>query len=311
MSGYKEIVKLLEANAGAKRMAEVFDDFVEMSALTFRNAVDSWGYDEREAQYLRTAGRYDREELDRFAHALALVVKAMEQDPCDVLGRLYMELELGNDRLGQFYTPYDVARLMAGMQIDAIAERVRSHGFAKLYEPACGAAAFIVAVSQEMRTAGLNPQTQLHVTAEDIAPQAVHMAYIHLSLLHVPAVVHRRNTLTLETFDTWRTPAHILGGWGWKFRHADAMKVADELLGSTTQHSGARPWMTAINETEIAHAEGSCGEYPVEGTLPNGSKRGAATTSSVLTPGLPKITVEVDPATGGRTALLTGSAKLA
>ena len=125
MSVYKEIVKLLEASAGAKRMAEVFDDFVEMSALAFRNAVDSWGYDEREAQYLRAAGRYDREELNRFAHALALVVQAMEQEPCDVLGRLYMELELGNGRLGQFFTPYDVARLVAGMQIDGIAERRR------------------------------------------------------------------------------------------------------------------------------------------------------------------------------------------
>ncbi|GAB3943901.1 hypothetical protein GCM10029976_067200 [Kribbella albertanoniae] len=243
MSGYREIVKLLEANAGAKRMSEVFDDFVEMSALAVRNAVDSWGYDEREEQYLRVAGRYDREELNRFAHALALVVNAMAEAPCDVLGRLYMELELGNGRLGQFYTPYDVARLMAGMQIDAIAERVRSQGFARLYEPACGAAAFIVAITQEMRTAGLNPQTQLHVTAEDIAPQAVHMAYIHLSLLHVPAVVHRRNTLTMETFDSWRTPAHILGGWGWKFRHADAVERAQKLLDSAPQ-SDSPPFTT-------------------------------------------------------------------
>jgi hypothetical protein len=250
VSGYKEIVKLLGANAGAKRMAEVFDDFVEMSALTFRNAVDSWGYDEREAQYLRTAGRYDRQELNRFAHALALVVEAMEQEPCDVLGRLYMELELGNGRLGQFYTPYDVARLMAGMQIDAIAERVRSHGFAKLYEPACGAAAFIVAVSQEMRTAGLNPQAQLHVTAEDIAPQAVHMVYIHLSLLHVPAVVHRRNTLTMETFDTWQTPAHILDGWGWKLRHADALQNIQELVDSASPRSGNPPSATATRRTD-------------------------------------------------------------
>ncbi|MGC4939349.1 N-6 DNA methylase [Kribbella sp. DT2] len=243
-------MKLLEANAGAKRMSEVFDDFVEMSALTFRNAVDSWGYDEREAQYLRTAGRYGREELDRFAHALALVVTEMDEEPCDVLGRLYMELELGNGRLGQFYTPYDVARLMAGMQIDAIAERVRSHGFAKLYEPACGAAAFIVAVSQEMRTAGLNPQTQLHVTAEDIAPQAVHMAYIHLSLLHVPAVVHRRNTLALETFDTWRTPAHILGGWRGKLRHADVLKETQELLDSRPPQACTPSFTTAIRRPQ-------------------------------------------------------------
>ena len=101
-----------------------------------------------------------------------------------------------------------------------------------------------------MRSAGFNPQTQLHVTAEDIAPQAVHMAYIHLSLLHVPAVVHRRNTLTLETFDTWRTPAHILGGWSWKFRHTDALQKTQELLDSEPLHSGTPPFTTAIRRTD-------------------------------------------------------------
>ncbi|WP_328689827.1 hypothetical protein OHA74_12045 [Streptomyces phaeochromogenes] len=34
MSGYREIVKLLAANNGAKRMSEVFDNFVEMAALS-------------------------------------------------------------------------------------------------------------------------------------------------------------------------------------------------------------------------------------------------------------------------------------
>lgn len=240
MKDYGQIVKLLQANAGAKRMTEVFDDFVEMSALAFRNAVDLRGRDEREAQYLRTAGRYDRAELDRFGLALALVVKAMGEEPCDVLGRLYMELALGNDRLGQFFTPYDVARLMAGMHIETLADTVRTCGFARLYEPTCGAAAFIVAVSQEMQSAGLNPQTQLHVTAEDIAPQAVHMAYVHLSLLHIPAVVHRRDTLTTETFDSWPTPAHVLGGWGWKLRWTDAVRELQTLLGATPPHCTAQ-----------------------------------------------------------------------
>ncbi|MDX3020045.1 N-6 DNA methylase [Streptomyces acidiscabies] len=235
MNGYREIVKVLAANTGAKRMSEVFDNFVEMAALAVRNAVDVRGskaWEAREARYLQIAGRYSTRELNRFAEALALVTLEMQREPCDVLGGLYMELELGNERLGQFYTPYDVARLMAEMQIDSVVEQVQRDGFAGLYEPACGAGGFIVALSQAMLEHGLNPQTQLHVTAEDIAPQAVHMIYVQLALLHIPAVVRRRNVLTLETFETRLTPAHVLGGWSRRLRLARGVRGSRQFLGT-------------------------------------------------------------------------------
>lgn len=241
MSGYREIVKLLAGNTGAKRMSEVFDNFVEMAALAVRNAVDvrgSEGWDAREAQYLQIAGRYDRAELDRFAEALALVTMETQREPCDVLGHLYMELELGNERLGQYYTPYDIAQLMAETQIDSLVEQVQRDGFANVYEPSCGAGAFMVALSQAMLEQGLNPQTQLHVTAEDIAPQAMHMIYIHLTLLHIPAVVRRRDVLTLETFETWPTPAHVLGGWGRKIRWAPAINGTRQLITTPQETTG-------------------------------------------------------------------------
>ncbi|MFD8609470.1 N-6 DNA methylase [Streptomyces sp. NPDC059631] len=241
MSSYREIVKLLVANTGAKRMSEVFDNFVEMAALALRNAVGIRGsksWVAREGQYLQIAGGYSRTELNRFAHALALVTMEMERDPCDVLGRLYMELELGNERLGQFYTPYDVAQLMAEIQIDSVVEQVSTRGFADLYEPTCGAGAFIVALSQAMLEHGLNPQTQLHVTAEDIAAQAMHMIYVHLALLHIPAVVRRRDILTLETFESWPAPAHVLGGWGRKLRVARAFNGSPQLITASQETTG-------------------------------------------------------------------------
>ncbi|WP_405749248.1 N-6 DNA methylase [Streptomyces sp. NBC_01411] len=244
MSSYREIGKLLAASTGAKRMSEVFDNFVEMAALALRNAVDVRGsecWNARERQYLQIADGYSRTDLDRFAHALALVTMELEHDPCDVLGRLYMELELGNERLGQFYTPYDIARLMAEMQIDSVVEQVHRDGFAKVYEPSCGAGAFVVALSQAMLGRGLNPQTQLHVTAEDIAPQAMHMIYVHLTLLHIPAVVRRCNVLTLETFDAWPTPAHVLGGWGRKLRLARAFDGSRRLIVASPQDITGKP----------------------------------------------------------------------
>ncbi|MFK0179631.1 N-6 DNA methylase [Streptomyces xanthochromogenes] len=247
MSGYREIVKLLAANTGAKRMSEVFDNFVEMAALALRNAAEVRGsetWEAREVQYLQVAGDYSRAELDRFAHALALVTMEVDRESCDVLGRLYMGLELGGEWLGQFYTPFDIARLIAEMQIESVAATVRENGFADIYEPTCGAGSFIVALSQAMLENGLNPQTQLHVTAEDIAPQAVHMIYIHLTLLHIPAVVRRRDILTLETFEAWPTLAHVLGGWGQRLRLNQAVRGSRRLLITTPQErrsSGTLP----------------------------------------------------------------------
>lgn len=228
MSQYKAITKLLQANVGARRMGAVFEDFTEMFALAFRNAVDLTGRAQREEEYLRTAGQYSAKQLSRFAEAFALITLEMEESPSDVLGHIYMELGLGNDHLGQFYSPMSVATLLAGMNTDSLVRQVSERGYAQVYEPASGAAAFLIAVTQEMRRLDLNYQTQLHVTAEDISVRAVHMSYLHLSLLGVPGVIYRRNTLTMETFDAWYTPAHILGGWSRKLRRSDEPHAASE-----------------------------------------------------------------------------------
>jgi len=47
------------------------------------------------------------------------------------------------------------------------------------------------------------------------------MAYVQLSLLHVPAVVIHGDMLLLEEYGHWHTPAHILGGWRYRLA-ADA-----------------------------------------------------------------------------------------
>lgn len=216
MNRYAQLTKLLRANVGSRRLSAVFDDFVEMMALSFRNAVQREGHAERESRYLQIAGRYSAEQLDRFATAIALVVQTMEEEPTDVLGRVYMELELGNEHLGQFFTPFDVSTLMAELVVDDLIAKIEADGYTELYEPACGAAAMIIATTQVLRQRGIDYQQQLLVTAEDVSSQAVHMAYIHLTLLHVPAVVHRRNTLTQETFDSWPTLAYVMGGWRYR-----------------------------------------------------------------------------------------------
>lgn len=223
---FKEVVKLLRANVGRRGIYDVFTDFVEVFALAIRNSIsplihdDEEGFAEREESFEFIKRNYTDTEMGRFAEAFAHVTNIMEIEPCDVLGRLYMQLEISDASMGQFYTPYDVAKLMAEMQVGELGQHFDTKPFVTVYEPACGAGAMLVAMSQALRVRGIDFQQRMHVTCEDLSLVAVHMVYIHLTLLHIPAIVHRRNTLTMETFFTWPTPAHVMGLWGYRLRGA-------------------------------------------------------------------------------------------
>ncbi|MGC5225205.1 N-6 DNA methylase [Micromonospora sp. DT81.3] len=209
----RQIVKDLRANTGRIDMHTVFADFCAMAATAMRNSIDRHGYQSREDDYLRRAARYTPEQLDRFAHVLALVSLELERAPRDVLGEVYMSLGIAAREQGQFFTPYSVCELMAALAVPDSAERLEESPFITLYEPACGAGAMVIATAQSLTALGINYQQRLHVTADDLNPTAVHMAYIQFSLLGIPAVVHHRNSLSLEHFDSWATPLHVLHGW--------------------------------------------------------------------------------------------------
>lgn len=210
------IVKVLRANTGARDLHTVFEDFCAMAAAAIRNRVDRNGYQAREEDYERTRTHYTPAQMDRFAEALAFVALELDAQPRDVLGETYMQLGIANRDQGQFFTPYGVAQLIASMQINDAPAQLLTRPFLTVYEPACGAGAMVIAMTQALAAQGIEYQTKVHVTADDISAIAVHMSYVQLSLLGVPAVVNRRNSLTLEHFDTWPTPAHVLDGWARK-----------------------------------------------------------------------------------------------
>ena len=211
-----QIVKLLHANSRSRNLWDVFSDFVEMGALAFANKVDLAQFDERENRYLRIVKRYSPEEVSRFCEMLAHLTNAMHLGPDDVLGKVFSELELGNSARGQFFTPYEVCRLMAQMKFrdaDELQQVINQRGYVTVHEPACGAGAMIIAMADTFHHMGINYQQNLHVVAQDVDSRAVHMAYLQLTLMHVPAIIILGNTLTLEQREVWYTPAHVLGNW--------------------------------------------------------------------------------------------------
>lgn len=215
------IIKLMDQLVGRHNRWEVFRHFVTMSAVAL-SKLDVARADDREALYMDCVSRYTREESSLFAHMFAELTAGMDACPRDILGEVYMLTELGNARMGQFFTPYHLCQLMASLSVtDAHLDTIREQGFMTLSEPACGAGAMVIAFTQELRKRGVNYQQSLHVTATDLDSMAAMMAYIQLSLLHVPAVVINGNSLTLKEYDHWYTPAHIVDLWNVKLARRD------------------------------------------------------------------------------------------
>ncbi|BAI96683.1 hypothetical protein Sj15T_09860 [Sphingobium sp. TA15] len=212
----KNALKLFRSTQYRHDLHTLFSDCMEMMATSISNAVDLRSKDAREQRYLEIVGRYDRQVVDTFPRIFAEVTMALESEPGDVLGAIFGELELHNAARGQFFTPYSVCRMMAeatGIDSQEMRDIIACEGFVTAMEPACGAGAMVIALAETMRGADINYQRHLHVTAVDIDRRAVHMCYIQLSLLHVPAVVIVGDSLSLKMQDYWYTPAHILGGW--------------------------------------------------------------------------------------------------
>jgi hypothetical protein len=82
------------------------------------------------------------------------------------------------------------------------------------------------------------------VTAVDVDPKCVHMSYLQFSLLHIPAVIIHGNSLSLEEFGRWYTPAHIMNGWNWKLRRLSAGEHSVQTL------SGSEPRPTRPDEND-------------------------------------------------------------
>ncbi|WP_165909772.1 N-6 DNA methylase [Variovorax guangxiensis] len=251
----KELTSLLRDNARRHRLSTVFSDFVELGALAVSNKVDKLQYDKREARYLEIVGRYEREEVERFPIMFGLLADWLACGFSDCLGDLFMSLELGDNFKGQFFTPYSVSSLMAALTIGDATSEVERKGFITFNEPACGSAGMLIACAEALTAQQLDHTRHMHAIAIDIDATAVHMAYLQLSLLGVPAIVIHGNALTLKEYGHWVTPMHVLGGWDCRLRRAEALRQAVELL------SAAEPAPVHI-EPELAATDPSADEEP-------------------------------------------------
>lgn len=191
---YREVVKMFESLSGSKSLWQVYSDVIECIALSIQN---QWCFGKRwkenEKAYKIIIDKYNEEERLVIPKIYAKIVKMLEDNPWrDLLGELYMQLNMGSDALGQFFTPYHVCQAMANVVVD---DELINKEYIRINEPSCGGGANVIATLEALHKKGVNWQQKCLVVCQDLSHITALMCYIVLSMLGVAAVIKVGDTL--------------------------------------------------------------------------------------------------------------------
>ena len=207
----EEIVKTILSLSGSYSPSIIFDDWIKLMAITLANNPhinenETWKY--REQQYLDIIKKYNSSEIEKFALMYAKLIELFNKEISDYLGEIYMKCEMGNGRLGQFFTPFHLSELtskVAGLKSDL-------NGIYNVYEPTCGGGGMILAYAKYLQDEGINYQQKMRVVAQDLDWRGVYMTYVQCSILGIKAKICQGDTLSepivKEEHRIFYTPAY-------------------------------------------------------------------------------------------------------
>ena len=130
--------------------------------------------------------RYSRAEGEEFSRLLGRYVDAVEADPFrDILGELFMRLDVNSVRSGQFFTPEPIAEMMARMQFDeeSFKRLVEEKGAVTVCDPAVGSGVMLLSFAKVVHQAlGRWGTGKLRLYGTDIDIRCVNMCRIQIRM---------------------------------------------------------------------------------------------------------------------------------
>lgn len=261
----KEFIEIFRELCYSRSSWQVWSDLISAMACTLANVTDKRepAYSAREKEYAECIKRLGG--VEKPAKRFAVVVEALERNPDqDFLGKLYMNLELGNHWKGQFFTPYSVCECMAEISIDDTAQKLNNMEWIAVNDPACGAGATLVAAANIFRRKNVNYQTKVLFTANDIDRVVAQMCYIQLSLLGCAGWVAVANTISNPVTgdplmpderpgqEFWYTPFYFREEWSMRRQ----LQIFRRQFGALF-----KPEAEQKNEKIIFHFDFEKGEY--------------------------------------------------
>ncbi|HBW8278367.1 TPA: SAM-dependent DNA methyltransferase, partial [Klebsiella pneumoniae] len=112
---------------------EVFSDFLSLAASELDMA--RIRTPESMEHCRKICARYGATDIANMQEMFCLMVCALEAKFHDFLGAIFMELELGDNFRGQYFTPYSVQCLMARMLMPGVRDTIRREGIATVSDP--------------------------------------------------------------------------------------------------------------------------------------------------------------------------------
>lgn len=211
------LLKTLDRMTYKVNRHEFLSDLFECGAIAISNRFDLRQADEREKRYLQIIKKYDKETqnviCEMFADIYTILSNQINIGFDDYLGKLYMLSETSNSYAGQFFTPYGVSKACAEITADEkiINEHIENDKILTACEPACGSGGMVLALADILYNQyNFNISRNLLIECSDIDSRCVHMTYLQLGLAGIPAIIYKRNTLTMQTWERWETPAYIM-----------------------------------------------------------------------------------------------------
>lgn len=189
-----EIIKTIQSMSGEHSAYSIFYDWVKMCSLAIANGCSLF-HDElwrkREGDYFDIRKKYSEKDNENLIKMFSLLSIALENTIEDVLGEIYMKSGCYSKELGQFFTPYHLAYLVAETGMTD----VNPNEPIVMNEPSTGGGANIIAAADVLHKRGIDYQKIMKVTAQDLDWLGVYMTYVQLSMLGIDAVVVQGDTL--------------------------------------------------------------------------------------------------------------------
>ncbi len=124
-----EIIKhLSKCTASGTWQSDIFDDFLDMTLATLERLPEHLSSlrktgkladdtDDAQALWKRLRGRYSSPwYFEEFQKAFRILLESTWQY-ADIIGEVYMEFGIPNKGSGQFFTPFEIAKLMANLTV--------------------------------------------------------------------------------------------------------------------------------------------------------------------------------------------------
>jgi type I restriction-modification system DNA methylase subunit len=251
-----ELMNLLNKFQHKFDIWRVWDDMTYLCAAALSQPCQ-W-IQAREDEYLRRIKCYPPDLQQLFPDMLAEIVLAFEQEGfADILGAMYMELNFGNARKGQYFSPYNVCRMMAAITAGDPAADIKENGYISVNDCCCGSGAMLIAFAENCIEQKINYQQNVLFVAQDVDPVVARMAFIQLTLLGMPGYVIVGNSLTnpamghvlspvhSEGLDVWYTP--LFFGEVWHYRRLwEKVRVVTGLFKTEEKREVVKPRLCVL-----------------------------------------------------------------